>query len=85
MTRTCPEVWGTHLLPEKDGDNAQNESGRKQSEAVESCTLKMMLLTPGQQPSLQLTQVTAHIGPSFFQDRHSSRGSSRGRSSTAGG
>ncbi len=80
MTRTCPEVWRTHLLPEKDGDNAHNEGSRKQSEAVESCTLEMMLLTPGQHPSLQLIQVTAHIGSSFFRTCHSSCGSDRGKS-----
>ncbi len=80
LIRACPKVRRAHLLPEEYGDNAHNEGSRNQSEAVESCTLEVMLLTPGQQPSLQLTQVTAHIGPWFFQSCHSSRGSGRGKS-----
>lgn len=80
MIRTCPEVWRAHLLPEKDGDKAHSEGSRNQGEAIESCALKMMLLTPGQHSSLQLIQVTAHIGASFFQNCHSSRGSGRGKS-----
>ena len=80
MIRTCPKVWRAHLLPEKDGDKARSEGSRNQSEAIELCALKVMLPTPGQQPSLQLTQVTAHIGSSFFRHCHSSLGSDRGKS-----